>query len=88
MLGNQKGRCFWSIALFDDARTRFNGFDGFNGKGGGFAASIYGAMPEGLRRAGFPFMVSATIRFTANDKDPSAALGMTIREGGSLTSDV
>ena len=25
---------------------------------------------------------------TANDKDPSAALGMTMREGGSLTSDV
>ena len=29
---------------------------------------------------GFPFMVSDTIRFPANDKDVSLALEMTIRE--------
>ena len=26
---------------------RFNRFKGFNGEGSGFAANIYGAMPEG-----------------------------------------
>ena len=47
-----------------------------------------GALPENRWITGFPFMVSDTLRFTANDKDPSAALGMTIREGGSLTSNI
>ena len=28
------------------------------GRGGGFAANIYGAMPEGLRVAGFPRIAS------------------------------
>ena len=33
--------------------------------GGGFAASIYGAMPESLRISGFPIIV----HLTANGKD-------------------
>ena len=39
-----------------------------------------GAMPEDRWITGFPFMVSDTIRFTANDKDVSLALEMTTRE--------
>lgn len=37
-------------------------------------------MPEGRWMTGFPFMVSDTIRFTANNKDVSLALEMTTRE--------
>lgn len=37
-------------------------------------------MPEDRWITGFPFMVSDTIRFTANSKDVSLALEMTIRE--------
>ena len=32
-----------------------------HGRGGGFAANIYGAMPEGLRVAGFPRIASLPI---------------------------
>lgn len=37
-------------------------------------------MPEDRWITGFPFMVSDTIRFTANNKDVSLALEMTTRE--------
>ena len=37
-------------------------------------------MPEGQRIAGLPFSMSSSICFTASDKDPSAALRMTIRK--------
>lgn len=37
-------------------------------------------MPEDRWIIGFPFMVSDTIRFTANNKDVSLALEMTTRE--------
>lgn len=37
-------------------------------------------MPEDRWITGFPFMVSDTIRFTANDKDVSLSLEMTTRE--------
>ena len=51
------------------------------GCGGGFAANIYGAMPEGLRECRFPVLNSPNIdREVANDKDFSATLSMTIRE--------
>ena len=39
-----------------------------------------GAMPEDRWITGFPFMVSDAIRFTANNKDVSLSLEMTIRE--------
>ena len=39
-----------------------------------------GATPEDRWITGFPFMVSDTIRFTANDKDFSLSLEMTTRE--------
>ena len=41
---------------------------------------LRGAMPESLRIAGLPFSMSSSICFTASDKDPSATLGMTIKE--------
>ena len=56
------------------------GVYGVYGEGGGFAAFFEGAMPEGLRIAGLPFSMSSSICFTASDKDPSATLGMTIKE--------
>lgn len=37
-------------------------------------------MPEDRWITGFPFMVSDTIRFTANNKDVSLALEMTTQE--------
>lgn len=37
-------------------------------------------MPEGRWMTGFPFMVSDTLRFTANDKDVSLSLEMTIQK--------
>lgn len=37
-------------------------------------------MPEDRWMTGFPFMVSDTLRFTANDKDVSLSLEMTIRK--------
>lgn len=37
-------------------------------------------MPEDRWITGFPFMVSDTIRFTANDKDVSLSLEMTTQE--------
>ena len=58
----------------------FYGFNGFYGEGGGFAAFFEGAMPEDLRIAGLPFSMSSSLCFTASDKDPSAALRMTIRK--------
>ena len=67
----------------DNGFYRFNGFNrfsGFSGKGGGFAAFFEGAMPEDLRITSFPFPMSDTICFAASDKDPSATLGMTIKE--------
>ena len=39
-----------------------------------------GALPENRWITGFPFMVSDTIRFTANNKDVSLALEMTTQE--------
>ena len=40
------------------------------GCGGGFAANIYGAMPEGLGECRFPVLSSPNIdRGVANDKD-------------------
>ena len=41
---------------------------------------LRGAMPEGLRIAGLLFSMSSSLCFTASDKDPSAALRMTIRK--------
>ena len=58
----------------------FYGFYGFYGEGGGFAAFFEGAMPEDLRIAGLPFSMSSSLCFAASDKDPSATLGMTIKE--------
>ena len=59
----------------------FKGFKGFKGEGGGFAAFFEGgAMPEDLRITSFPFPMSDTICFAASDKDPSATLGITIKE--------
>lgn len=57
-----------------------NGFYGFYGEGGGFAAFFEGTMPEDLQMGSFPFSTSHTICFTASDKDLSATLGMTIKE--------
>lgn len=37
-------------------------------------------MPEGRWMTAFPFMVSDTLRFTANDKDVSLSLEMTVQE--------
>ena len=45
-----------------DCKWNVNGVKGsgfrVQGCGGGFAANIYGAMPEGLRVAGFPRIAS------------------------------
>ena len=49
------------------------------GCGGGFAANIYGAMPESLLIAGFPFGFPVIDYLNANEKDFSLALEMTMR---------
>ena len=52
---------------------------------GGFAANIYGAMPERKWIEGFPFE-STKHCLVANDKDFSLTLEMTIRESFLVTS--
>ena len=80
--------------LFDHERTRCKGDDGKIGspyrqpspRGEGLGGATLrvdfykGALPEDRWITGFPFMVSDTIRFTANNKDVSLALEMTTRE--------
>ena len=48
-------------------------------EGGGFAANIYGAMPEGLLMAGFPFRISYHRSLDRERKRFLASFEMTIR---------
>ena len=92
-----RGKCSCQGVLLDKTFLRFgvqgSGFKvqgsrfKVQGCGGGFAASIYGAMPEGLRVAGFPRIVSlprvgkATIReyrFPHNAKANTRICGKSI----------
>ena len=53
MFDKPTGKIKWVVGF----RVQGSGFR-VQGCGGGFAANIYGAMPEGLRVAGFPRIAS------------------------------